>query len=176
MEHLNEPFVMDLDGGTSVHADGTTVQDGSGAAVPVVSVRMPVARAHALAHLIDEWSRAFRLPPDKPAAAGNRLLAGALEAAAAAWGEPGALRCAARIFGEVTVLQRLAAVGVLVEREERLSALQRFAVVDSAARWLREDDSEEMALALLGAACSTDATAHHVYLALLSPPGAVGAS
>ena len=175
----NEPLFqrvqVDLDGGGSVHADGTNVRDASGEVVPSVSVRLPVARAHELAHLIDEWSRAFRLPPDKPSAPGNRLLVEALEAAAAAWGEPGALRCSARVFGEVTVQQRLAAVGVLAEREERLSALQRFVVVDSVTRWLRED-AEEMAHALLAAVCSTDATANHAYLALLSPPDTVDAS
>ena len=85
------------------------------------------------------------------------------------------------VMGEATrdestaTAQRLAAVGVLAEREERLSALQRFVVVDSVARWLRED-AEEMAHALLAAVCSTDATANHAYLALLSPPDTVDAS
>ena len=70
----------------------------------------------------------------------------------------------------MTAPQRLAAVGVLAEREERLSAVQRFAVVDAAARWMDEDAGDELAYALLSAVCSTDAATSHAYLALLSPP------
>jgi hypothetical protein len=170
-------FRVELDGGEVIEADGGTATSASGESVPALVLRMPTARAHALAHLLDDWSRAFRLSPGKATAGADRLLAEALEAAAAAVGEPGALRCASRMFGGVTAPQRLAAVGVLAEREARLSALQRFAVVDAAARWMDEEAGDELAYALLGAVCSTDATTNHAYLALLAaPPETVGAS
>jgi hypothetical protein len=169
-------FRVDLDGGEVVEADGSTVRAASGELVPSLTVRMPVGRAHALAHLLDEWVRAFRLHPDKTTSGPDRLLADALESVAAAVGEPGALRCSSRVFGDVTAPQRLAAVEVLAEREERLSAVQRFAAVDAAAHWLGKDAGDELAYALLGAVCSTDATTNHAYLALLSPPGPVDAS
>ncbi|MCA1822621.1 MAG: hypothetical protein LC644_13055, partial [Pseudonocardia sp.] len=52
----------------------------------------------------------------------------------------------------------------------RLSALQRLAPVDAAASWLSEPNSgDQMAHALLAAACTTDATAEHAYLALITP-------
>jgi site-specific recombinase XerD len=54
---------------------------------------------------------------------------------------------------------RLAAVAVLREREQRISAVQRIAVVDAAARWLAEDAGEELARALLEAVCSESTTA-----------------
>jgi hypothetical protein len=65
---------------------------------------------------------------------------------------------------------------VLAKREERLSAVQRFAVVDAAARWLEEDAGDELAYALLGAVCSTDVATNNAYLALLSPPDEVTSS
>ena len=67
--------------------------------------------------------------------------------------------------------QRLDAVAVLAERESRLSALQRLALVDAAALWLSEPNGgDQLAHALLGAACTTDVTAEHAYLALITPP------
>ena len=170
-------FRVDLGGGEAVESDGSTVVPAAGGEpAPALTVLISAVRAHELAHLVDEWSRAFRLAPDKATAGPTRLLADALEAVAAAAGEPGALRCAARVFGGVTAPQRLAAVGVLAEREERLSAVQRFAVVDSAARWLGEEAGDELAYALLGAVCSTHATTNYAYLTLLTPPGTAGAS
>jgi hypothetical protein len=166
----SERFRVELDGGEVVEADGGTVRAASGELVPTLTLRMPAPRAHALAHLVDEWSRAFRLSPSPGSSRADRLLADALEMTTAALGEPDALRCASRTSGGVTAPQRLAAVGVLAEREERLSALQRFAVVDAAARWMDEDAGDHMAYALLSAVCSTDATTSHAYLALLSPP------
>jgi hypothetical protein len=66
--------------------------------------------------------------------------------------------------------QRLDAVVVLAERETRLSALQRLALVDAAASWLSEPNGgEQLAHALLGSACRTDVTAEHAYLALITP-------
>jgi hypothetical protein len=66
--------------------------------------------------------------------------------------------------------QRLDAVAVLTECETRLSALQRLALVDAAASWLSEPNGgEQLAHALLGAACMTDVTAEHAYIALITP-------
>jgi hypothetical protein len=67
--------------------------------------------------------------------------------------------------------QRLDAVAVLAERETRLSALQRLALVDAAASWLSElNGGDQLAHALLAAACTTEVTAEHAYLALITPP------
>jgi hypothetical protein len=65
--------------------------------------------------------------------------------------------------------------GVAVERatQTRLftsSALQRLALVDAAASWLSEPNGgDQLAHALLGAACTTEVTAEHAYLALITP-------
>ena len=67
--------------------------------------------------------------------------------------------------------QRLDAVALLTERESRLSEVQRLALVAAAASWLSEPNGgEQLAYALLGAACTTEVTAEHVYLALITPP------
>jgi hypothetical protein len=66
--------------------------------------------------------------------------------------------------------QRLDAVAVLAERETRLSALQRLALVDAATSWLSEPNAgDQLAHALLGAACTAEVTAEHAYLALITP-------
>ena len=65
----------------------------------------------------------------------------------------------------------LAAVTVLSQREHHMSAVQRIAVVDAAARWLAEDAGDELTRALLEAACSEPATASFAYLALIEQPG-----
>jgi hypothetical protein len=60
----------------------------------------------------------------------------------------------------------LVAVAVLGEREARLSAVQRLALVDAAAWWLSEPNGgEEFAYALLAASCAAEVTTEHVYLA-----------
>ncbi|MGI8448216.1 MAG: hypothetical protein ACR2MP_13750, partial [Streptosporangiaceae bacterium] len=102
----------------------------------------------------------------------ERALAWALAAGAVAADGP---RDTARdAGGPVTpsVHQRLAAVRVLSEREQRMSAVQRIAVVDAAARWLAEDAGDELARALLEAACSNRATANFAFLALIEQPRA----
>src|SRR5437868_13485201 len=66
--------------------------------------------------------------------------------------------------------RRLAAVAVVAERETRLTALPRLALVDAAASWLSEPNGgDQLAHALLAAACTTDVTAEHAYLALITP-------
>ncbi len=160
-------FRTELDGGEVIEADGEAL-----------TLRLPAPRAHGLAHLVDEWSRMFGATQGKGAAAANRELVRALEDGAAVLGEAGALRCATRVAGSVSVGQRVAAVGLLAEREPDLSALERVAVVDAAARWLDEEAGDELAFALLGAACSSEVVATAAYLALLAPasPEPEGAS
>ena len=66
--------------------------------------------------------------------------------------------------------QRLDAVAVLAERESRLSALQRLALVDAAASWLSvPNGGDQLAHALFAAVCMTEVTAEHAYLALITP-------
>jgi hypothetical protein len=75
--------------------------------------------------------------------------------------------------GDYTVpsQQRLAAVAVLGERDARLSAVQRLALVDAAAWWLTDPASgQELAHALIDGACADRVTAEHVYLPLINPP------
>lgn len=163
-------FRIELDGGVAVEADGSTVHLGPGKPdVPGLVVRMPAARAHVLAHVLDDWSRAFRLAPNRYDEPRDPVLARVLEEAAAALGDPGALVCESRLAGPVEPDQRLAAVEVLRTREERLTPVQRIAVVDAAARWMDEDAGDQLAYALLAAVCSTDVTTSHAYLALLTP-------
>jgi hypothetical protein len=155
---------VELDGGVAVE---TTSSPGTDAAV--LLLRLPAARAHSLAHLLDDWSRSFGLVPNRADRPSDRVLARALETVAAGLGEPGALRCQSRAAGGVSEPQRLAAVAVLAEREETLSPLQRLAAVEAAARYMDEEAGDELAYALLAAVCSTDSTTSHAYLALLTP-------
>jgi hypothetical protein len=167
-------FRADLDDGQVVETDGSTIMDPeSGAAVPAVSLRMSRARAHALAHVLENWcSVAIVFATLRSSEVTERALAWSLEAGAAAAGDPDAVRCALRVPEPPSATQRLAAVRVLRERESRMSPVQAIAVVDSAARWLAEDAGEELARALLQAACAETTTANFVYLALIEQPGA----
>src|ERR1700752_4366975 len=114
-------FRAELDDGQIIEADGSTIRDpASGAQVPAVVLRMNPARAHVLAHARDDWSRSAlifaTLRSSEPT---ERALAWTLEAGAAATGDPEARRCALRVAATPTVTQRLAAVGVLQQREQR---------------------------------------------------------
>lgn len=162
---------IDLDGGVAVEADGSTVDLGAGAGdEPLLVLRMPRSRAHSLAHVLEDWSRAFRMAPNRNDKPQDWVLSRALEQAAAAVGDRKALACEVRLSGGVEPDQRLAAADVLKKREQRLTPLQRIAVVDAAARWMDEEDAgDQLAYALLAAVCSTDVTTSHAYLALLAP-------
>jgi hypothetical protein len=93
-----------------------------------------------------------------------------LDLAASALGEPEPIMPMERGGQTVPSRQRLNALAVLAERESRLSALQRLALVDAAASWLSEPNGgEQLAHALLAAACRTDVTVEHAYLALITP-------
>jgi hypothetical protein len=163
---VRRPFRLVLDGGEVVESAGGTVRPRHAkAALPELVLRMPAARAHWLAHVLDARQQpiADRDPSD-------RVLARSLEAAAAALGDIGAMSCMARELGAVGAKQRLAATAVLGEREPRLSGVQRMAVVDAAARWFGEEAGDELAFALLGAVCRSDVTTTQVYTALLTQP------
>ncbi|MFI5954372.1 hypothetical protein [Cryptosporangium sp. NPDC051539] len=165
-------FRVELDDGQVVESDGSMVTDPqSGDQMPALVLRMTGARAHVLAHVLDDWSRvAFVFASLRSSAVTERALARTLDAGAALSGDPRAGRCALRISTAVTTEQRFAALAVLRQREQGLSELQRVAVVDSAARWLAEDAGEELAWALLQAVCSDKTTTTHVYLALVGSP------
>jgi len=167
------PFRAELDDGQIIEADGSTIRDpASGADVPSVVLRMTPARAHVLAHVLDDWCRAALVFATlRSSEVTERELAWTLEAGAAAAGDREAARCALRVARTPTAAQRLAAVGVLQQREQRITPVQRIAVVDSAARWLAEDAGEELAQALLEAVCTERTTASFVYLALIDRPG-----
>ncbi len=167
-----EQFRAELDDGQVVEADGSTVADpASGTQVPAVLLRMTPARAHTLAHLLDDWSRTalvFATPSSSEVT--ERALAWTLETSAAALGDPRAARCSRSQPEAPSAAQRLAAVDVLRERAPRITPVQRIAVIDAAARWLGEDAGEELAQALLQAACGDAITANFAYLALIEPP------
>ena len=133
---------------------------------------MTPARAHTLAHVLDDWCRAALLfATVRSTEATERALAWTLETGAAAAGDPDAARCPRDRPEAPSAAQRLAAVAVLRDRDQRITPVQRIAVIDAAARWLAEDAGEELAQALLQAACADAITANFAYLALIEPPG-----
>ena len=170
-----ERFRTELDNGEVVEADGSTVTDpATGNQVPAVLLRLTATRAHTLAHVLSDWSRAALIFTTLSSSEDTeRALAWTLEAGAAALGDPSAARCPRSQIGAPSAAQRLVAVGVLRDREPRITPVQRIAVVDAAARWLGEDAGEELARALLRAACIDAATANFAYLALIEPARAV---
>jgi len=165
-------FRVELDGGAVVEPDEGPLAVGE--ALPVVAIRLPAARAHSLAHLLADWAAAFRLVPDRGDKPSTYALSRAIEDVAAALGERGAVVCASRARGSVPAEQRLAAVAVLRDREPALSPLQRIAVIDAAARWMDEDTGDELAYALLSAACSSDVATSQAYVELLTPASNTG--
>jgi hypothetical protein len=163
----DQRFRVELPGGAVVEADEQWPAADDRPAM--MAVRLPAARAHALAHLLGEWSTSFRMAPDQGQEPSTFTLSRALEDVAAAMGDPAALVCATRAGGSVPTERRLAAVEVLRADEPSLSMVQRVAVVDAAARWLDEDAGDELAFALLGAVCVSAAVTMRTYLALIAP-------
>jgi hypothetical protein len=166
-----DPLRVALDHGEVVELDGgTLVVDG--AESPSVLLRLTPWRARSVARVMEEWSAASRVFYRAPRPILSELeLPRTLELAASALGDPEPVVPLVRGDRVVPSRQRLDAVAMLAERESRLSALQRLAVVDAAASWLSEPNGgEQLAHALLGAACTTEVTAEHVYLALITPP------
>jgi hypothetical protein len=160
-----------LDHGEVVELDGgTLVLDGEES--PSVLLRLAPWRARSVARVLQEWSSVSRIfhHPTRPHL--DELdLSRTLELAAAVLGDSDEqIVRSARGSRVIPNRQRLAAVAVLGEREAHLSAVQRLALVDAAAWWLSEPNGgEELAYALLTAACSAEVTTEHVYLALITP-------
>jgi hypothetical protein len=159
-----------LDNGEVVELDGgTLIIDGEES--PSVVLRLAPWRARSVARVLEEWSAVSRVFHRAPRPILMELeLSRTLDLAASALGDPEPTMPVLRGDRVVPSRQRLDAVAVLAERESRLSALQRLALVDAAASWLSEPNGgEQLAHALLGAACTTDVTAEHAYLALITP-------
>jgi hypothetical protein len=167
-----DEFRAVLDSGQVVEADGSTVADpATHSQVPAVLLRMTPARAHVLAHVVDDWARvAVAVATPRSSEGTERALAWTLEAGAATLGDPEARRCPRGQPDPPSAAQRLAAVAVLREREPRITPVQGIAVIDAAARWLGEAAGEDLAQALLQAACSDPISANFVYLALIELP------
>jgi hypothetical protein len=136
-------------------------------------------RARSVARVLQEWSSVSRIfqHPTRPHP-DELTLSRTLELAAVALGEHDeSIMQSPRGSRVIPNRQRLAAVAVLGEREEQLSAIQRLALVDAAAWWLSEPNGgEELAYALLAASCSGAVTTEHAYLALITPSDEPGAS
>jgi hypothetical protein len=164
-ESAVRPFRLVLDGGEVVESGGVLTPRYADAPVPELVLRLPMSRAHWLAHVLAERPR-----PAAMFSPADRELARMLEAAAATLGDTGAMSCTTRDLGGATGAQRLAATAVLGDREPRLSGVQRMAIVDAAARWLNESAGDELALALLTAVCESSIAANQVYMALIAPP------
>ena len=161
-----------LDHGEVVELDGgTLILDGEES--PSVVLRLAPWRARSVARVLEEWSAVSRVFNRVTRPSLDELdLSRTLELAAAVLGdgdEP--LLRFPRGTRTVPSGQHLAAVAVLGEREARLSAVQRLALVDAAAWWLSDPNGgQELAHALLAATCSEQVTTEHVYLALITPP------
>ena len=164
-------FRAELQDGQIVEADGSTVADPvTGSQVPAVLLRMTPARAHLLAHIVDDWCRvAVVFATLRSSEVAERALAWTLEAGAAAAGDAEARRCPLSQPEVPSAGQRLAAVTVLRQREPQITPVQGIAVIDAAARWLGEEAGEDLAQALIQAACRDAISANFVYLALIEP-------
>jgi hypothetical protein len=153
---------VELDGGTLLLADEES---------PSVLLRLTPWRARSVARVLEEWSAVSRVFHRAPRPILTELeLSRTLDLAASALGDPEPVMPMQRGARVVPSRQRLDAVAVLAERESRLSALQRLALVDAAATWLSEPNGgDQLAHALLAAACTTEVTAEYAYLALITP-------
>jgi hypothetical protein len=163
---------VELDHGDVVDLDGGILAV-NGEEYPSVVLRLTPWRARSLARALEEWSAISRLfAQGRRPVADELALSRTLGMAAAALDEDGGppLR-SPRDDNTASRSQRLAAVAVLAEREPRLSAVQRLALVDAAAWWMTDPDGgHELAHALLDGACSDPVTTQHVYLTLITPP------
>jgi hypothetical protein len=160
-----------LDNGEVVELDGgTLIVDGEES--PSVVLQLAPWRARSVARVLEEWSAVSRVFHRAPRPVLTELeLSRTLDLAASVLGDPEPPVALPRGGPTVPSRQRLDAVALLAERETRLSALQRLALVDAAASWLSEPNGgDQLAHALLAAACTTEVTAEHVYLALITPP------
>ena len=166
-----DPIRVALDHGEVVELDGSTLLlDGEES--PSVVLRLAPWRARSVARALQEWSSVSRIFHRTARPHLDELdLSRTLELAAAALDDhERPIMRSPRGSRVIPNRQRLAAVAVLSEREEQLSAVQRLALVDAAAWWLSEPNGgEELAYALLAASCGAEVTTEHVYLALITP-------
>jgi hypothetical protein len=164
-------FQLALDHGEVVELDGGTLVLG-GEERPSVVLRLTPWRARSIARVLEEWSAVTRVLHRATRPSLDELeLSRALELAASALGDTEPITRLPRDNQVVPSRQRLDAVAILAERESRLSAVQRIALVDAAASWLSEPNGgEQLAYALLGAACTAEVTAEQVYLTMITPP------
>jgi hypothetical protein len=149
---------------------GTLVLDGEES--PSVVLRLAPWRARSTARVLEEWSAISRVFNWVTRPSLDELdLSRTLELAASVLGDDeDPLLQFPRGTRTVPSGKSLAAVAVLAEREERLSAVQRLALVDATAWWLSDPNGgQELAHALLAATCSAEVTTEHVYLALITP-------
>ena len=166
-----DPIRVALDHGEVVELDGGTLVVGADEVRSVV-LRLAPWRARSVARVLEEWSAVSRVFHRAPRPILTELeLSRTLDLAASALGDPELPMPMQRDSRTVPSRQRLDAVAVLAEHETRLSALQRLALVDAAASWLSEPNGgDQLAHALLAAACTHEVTAEHAYLALITPP------
>jgi hypothetical protein len=159
-----------LDNGEVVELDGGTLVVGA-EEVPSVVLRLAPWRARSVARVLEEWSAVSRVFHRAPRPIHTELaLSRTLDLAASVLGDPEPPMSLLRGDRVIPSRQRLDAVAVLAERESRLSALQRLALADAAASWLSEPNGgDQLAYALVGAACTAEVTAEQVYLALITP-------
>ena len=159
-----------LDHGEVVELDGGTLML-SGEESPSVVLRLAPWRARSVARVLEEWSAVSRVFHRAPRPILTELeLSRTLNLAASVLGDLEPPMPLQQGGHTVPSRQRLDAVAVLAERESRLSALQRLALVDAAASWLSEPNGgDQLAHALLGAACTAEVTTEQVYLALITP-------
>ena len=134
-------------------------------------LRLAPWRARSVARVLEEWSAVSRVFHRAPRPILNELeLSRTLDLAASVLGDPEPTMPLLRGDHAIPSRQRLDAVAVLAGRESRLSALQRLALVDAAASWLSEPNGgDQLAYALVGAACTAEITTEQVYLALITP-------
>jgi hypothetical protein len=159
-----------LDNGEEVELDGgTLVVDGEES--PSMVLRLAPWRARSVARVLEEWSAVSWVLHRATRPILTELeLSRTLDLAASALGNPESIMPMQRGGQTVPSRQRLDAVAVLAQRESRLSALQRLALVDAATSWLsKPNGGDQLAHALLSAACTTEVTAEHAYLALITP-------
>ena len=145
-----------LDNGEVVELDGGTLMPG-GEESPSMLLRLAPWRARSVARVLEEWSavswvfhRAPRPILTEPEPSRT------LDLAASALGDTEPTMPVLRGDRVVPSRQRLDAVAVLAERESRLSALQRLALVDTTAPWLSEPNGGEQL-----AHCTSGSSVHN---------------
>ena len=166
--HAAIPFRLAMGDGEVVEVDGSTVLDeDSGLPAPAVVLRMPVWRAHALGHVLAEWTAIADLfdGTSRPTLAEGDL-AWALYAASGAAGDPEADVEAGNEPTKVTSGQRAAAAAVLRD-QGGLATHALISVVDAAAWWVDQHKGHSYAKSLLAAVTRDDDIAAAAYLALV---------